>query len=72
MFVTQWLLVFLLWAVDRLLSAVVAKSLGRLQEHCIGFADVVGQDSVSTGICRSVCICYSLLVIFWSVCIVLS
>ena len=72
MFVTQWLLVFLLWAVDRLLSAVVAKLLGRLQEHCIGFADVVGQDSVSTGICRSVCICYSLLVIFWSVCIVLS
>ena len=72
MFVTLWLRVFWLWAVDQLLSAVVAKSLGRLQEHCIGFTDVVGQYSVSTGICRSVCICYSLLVVFWSVCIVLS
>ena len=63
---------FWLLAVDQLLLVVVVRSLGRLQEHCIGFADVVGQYSVSTGICRSVCICYSLLVVFWLVCILLA
>jgi hypothetical protein len=50
--------------VDQLLAAVVAISLGRLQGQGIGFTDVVGQYSVSTGICRSVCICYSLLLVF--------
>ena len=50
---------------DQLLAAVVAISLGRLQGQGIGFIDVIGQYSVSTGICKSVYIYCSLLVVFW-------
>ena len=42
MFVTLWLLVYWLWAVGRLLLAVVMLSLGRFQEQCIGSSDVTG------------------------------
>ena len=65
-FVTLWLLVFLLWAVGRLLLAVVKKLLGRLQEQCIGSSDVTGQYTGAISKCRCVCICCSLLV-FWLV-----
>ena len=65
MFVTLWLLVFLLWAVGQLLLAVAILLLGRLQEQCIGSSDVTGLYTSAISICRSVCIYYLLLVIFW-------
>jgi hypothetical protein len=67
MFVTLWLLVFLLLAVGRLLLAVAMLSLGRLQEQCIGSSDVTGLYTGAISICRSVCICCLLLVVFWRV-----
>ena len=48
----------------RLLLAVAMLSLGRLQEQCIGSSDVTGLYTSAISICRSVCICCLLFVIF--------